>query len=214
MDLQVTKYVPGDKQFLKQRPAHPRYRMRYKLKKNRQRPNSKDIITKVTPVHSRDRLKRKIAAQKKEVQITKKVPPHIVIDSDDDVAQITKVTPVHPKYRRQRALKNAPKISVYKNVSEDLSYFSANIRVYETDKNRRKEAIFDKIIKQLPPNNDQYYIKYKNRNDMFTVKKEPAKRQVLKRKYTPSTTATTAANLVKKKCARLDRQRKKEVKRI
>ena len=39
------------------------------------------------------------AARKKGAQITKTVPPHIVIDSDDDVAQITKVTPAHPKYR-------------------------------------------------------------------------------------------------------------------
>ena len=49
------------------------------------------------------------------------------------------------------------------------------IRVNETDKNRRKEAIFDEIIKQLPPNNDQYYIKYNNRNDTFTVKKRTSK---------------------------------------
>ena len=102
------------------------------------------------------------AARKKESQITKTVPPHIVIDSDDDVAQITKVTPAHPKYRLQRALRNASKISVDKNVLKDLPYFSAKIRVNETDKNRRAEAIFDEIIKQLPPNNDQYYIKYNN----------------------------------------------------
>ena len=93
---------------------------------------------------------------------------------------------------------------------EDLLYFNTNIKVNETDKNRRKEAIFEEIIKQLPPNNDQYYTKYNNRNDTFTVKKEPAKRQILKRKYTPSATATTAANLVKKKYAKLDRQRKKK----
>ena len=113
MDLQVTKYVPGDVQFLKQ-SVHPRYRMRYKLKNNQQRPYDKDIITKVTPMHPRDRLKRKIAARKKEVLITKTVPPHIVIDSDDDAAQITKVTPAHPRYRLQRALRNAPKSSVDK----------------------------------------------------------------------------------------------------
>ena len=210
MDLQVTNYVPGDIQFVKQQPVHPRYRMRYKLKNNRQRPCDKDIITKVTPIHPRDGLKRKIAARKKEVQISKIALPNIVIDSDDDVAQITKVTPAQPRYRLQCALTNASKISADKNVLEDLPYSNANIRVNETDKNRRKEVIFDEIIKQLPPNNDQYYIKYNNRNDMFTVKKEPAKQRLLKRKYTPSTIATTAANLVKKKYAKLDRQRKKK----
>ena len=155
-------------------------------------------------MHPRHRLKRKIAAQKKEVQITKTIPPHIVIDNDDDVAQITKVTPAHPRCRLQRTLRNAPKISVDKNVLEDLPYFNANIRANGIDKSKRKEAIFDEVI------NDQYYTKYNNRNDMFTAKKEPTKRQVLKRKYTPSTSATAAANLVKKKYAKLDRQRKKK----
>ena len=56
------------------------------------------------------------AARKKEVQITKSVPPHIVIDSDDDNAQIAKITPAHPRYKLQRALRNASKISVDKNV--------------------------------------------------------------------------------------------------
>ena len=161
-------------------------------------------------MHPRDRLKRKIVAWKKELKIRKTVPPHIVIDSDDDVAQITKVTPAYPRYRLQHALRNALKISVDKNMLEDLPYFNTNIRVNETDKNRRKEAIFDEIIKQLPSNNDQYYIKYSNRNDTFTVKKEPAKRQILKRKYTPSMTATTATNLVKKEYSKLDRQRKEK----
>ena len=38
MDLQVTKYVPGNVQLLKQQPLHPRYRTRFKLQNNRQRP--------------------------------------------------------------------------------------------------------------------------------------------------------------------------------
>ena len=65
--------------------------------------------------------------QKKEVQITKTVPSHIVIDNDDDAAQITKVTPAHPRYRLQRALRNAPKISADKNVLEDLPYFNQTL---------------------------------------------------------------------------------------
>ena len=36
-------------------------------------------------------------------------------------------------------------------------------------KNRRKEAIFDKIIKQLPPNNDQYYIRGKKKEKKLTL---------------------------------------------
>ena len=88
---------------------------------------------------------------------------------------------------------------------EDLLYFNTNIKVNETDKNRRKEAIFEEIIKQLPPNNDQCYINYNNRNNTFIAKKEPAKWLVLKRKYMPSKTAATAANLVKKVYAKPER---------
>ena len=36
-------------------------------------------------------------------------------------------------------------------------------------KNRRKEAIFDKIIKQLSPNNDQYYIRGKKKEKKLTL---------------------------------------------
>ena len=86
------------------------------------------------------------AARKKEAQITKAVPPHIVIDSDDDNAQITKVTPAHPRYRLQRALRNASKMSVDKNVLEGLPYFNASIRVNETDKIEGKKQFLTKSL--------------------------------------------------------------------
>lgn len=151
-----------------------------KSRNKRNKPYDKDVqITKVAPSHTRDRLKRKIAQKAyndDEVQITKIVPPQ-------DELQITKVAPAHPRYRLQRALRNAPKTSINKNALEDLPDFNTNIKVDETDKIRRKEAIFDKIINQLPPDNDKYYIKHNKKNDTCTVKKDVKRRPVLKQKY-------------------------------
>ena len=153
-DVQITKVVPAKKRsdddddlrFLKKVPAHPRLRLRRNLR-NQNRLNDNDVeITKVRPSHPRDRLQR----------ITK---------NRSDV-QITKVRPSHPRDRLQRLTKNrSAKISLDKNVLKDLPYFNTQIKVNEADKNRRKEAIFDKVIKQLPPSNDQYYIKHDKKND-------------------------------------------------
>ena len=42
------------------------------------------------------------------------------------------------------------------DVLKDLPYFNAKIKVGEVNKIKRREATMDKIIKQLPPNNDTY----------------------------------------------------------
>ena len=73
------------------------------------------------------------------------------------------------------------------------------------NKLRRKEAIFDQIINQLPPNNDTYYINNNKKKDTFTVKKDVKRRPILKRKYN---SVAAAVNEVKKKYAKLDRRRK------
>ena len=58
--------------------------------------------------------------------------------------EITKVQSMHPRDRLQRAVrKKTPKISVDKEALEDLLYFNAKIKVDETKKLKRKEAIFD-----------------------------------------------------------------------
>ena len=118
---------------------------------------------------------------------------------EDGEVKFVKQVPDHPRYRLQRAIRDSTaKVSVDKNVLEDLPYFNKNIKVNEAEKNKRKEAISDEIIKQLPPNNDQYYIKYNKKNDSFSVKKEP-KRRPLKQKVTST---TVAANKVKNKYAK------------
>ena len=71
---------------------------------------------------------------------------------------------------------------------EDLAYFNTKIKVDGTNKLRRKEAIFDQIINQLPPNSDTYCIKHNKKKDIFTVKRDVKRRPALRRKYNSSIT--------------------------
>ena len=149
-------------------------------------------FVKQVPSHPRDRLKRmsrKMSRNQDDVQFIKYVPPPDVqfikqmpMHPTDRLERLVeggevkfvKQVPAHPRYRLQRAIRDSTaKVSVDKNVSEDLPYFNKNIKVNEAEKSKRKEAIFDEIIKQFPPNNGQYYIKYNKKNGSFSVKKEP-----------------------------------------
>ena len=106
----------------------------------------------VTPSHPRDRLHRKI--RNREV-------PYV------------KTNPAHPRYRMDRILRNEPaNIMVDADVLKDLPYFNAKIKVGEVNKIKRQEAIMDKINKQLPPNNDTYYIEHNRTTDSFRVRKD------------------------------------------
>ena len=55
---------------------------------------------------------------------------------------------------------------------KELPYFNAKIKVGELHKIKRREAIFDKIAKQLLPNNDIYYIEHDRKTDSFKLKKD------------------------------------------
>ena len=92
----------------------------------------------VTPSYPRDRLRRKIRNRNREV-------PYI------------KTNPAHPRYRMDCILRNRlANIMADADVLKDLPYFNAKIKVGEVNKIKRQEATMDKIIKQLPPNNDTY----------------------------------------------------------
>ena len=58
------------------------------------------------------------------------------------------------------------------DVLKDFPYFNAKIKVGEVTKFKRREAIMDKINKQLPPNNDTYYIEPNRTTDSFRVGKD------------------------------------------
>ena len=58
------------------------------------------------------------------------------------------------------------------DVLKDLPYFNAKIKVGEVNKIKRREATMDKIIKQLPPNNDTYQIEKNRTTDSLRVRKD------------------------------------------
>ena len=69
-----------------------------------------------------------------------------------------------------RILRNRPvNIMVDADVLKDLYYFNTKIKVGEVNKIKRREAIMDKIIKQLPTNNDTCYIEHNRTTDSFSI---------------------------------------------
>ena len=86
---------------------------------------------------------------------------------------MTNVGIVHPRDRMKRILRNTPaNILVDADVLKELPYFSAKIKVDELNKKKRSDTIIDKIIKQLPPNNDIYYVDHDRQTDTFRVRKD------------------------------------------
>ena len=63
-------------------------------------------------------------------------------------------------------------IEINADVLKELPYFNAKIKVDELNKIKRREVIFDKIVKQLLPNNDAYYIEHDRETDFFKLKKD------------------------------------------
>ena len=98
---------------------------------------------KKVPLHPRERLKRKNRL-KHEPELN-----------------YLKTVPSQPKDHLSRWLKNAPaNIVCNEEFLKEFAYFNKKIRVNETDKIKRREAIFDKILKQMGSENDKYYAKY------------------------------------------------------
>lgn len=105
-------------------------------------------------MHPRDTLKRK-KQLKKEPEV-----------------EYVKTVPVHSRDRVSRKNRNVPaKIFVQNQVLKDLPYFNIKIKVNEVVKNKRREDVFDKIIKQLPPNNDEYFIQHDKNINTYREKK-------------------------------------------
>ena len=116
-----------------------------------------DIVN-ITPSHPRDHLCRK--TRNKD-------------NKERDDLYITRVNPAHPRYRMRRILRNPPvNLEVDAEVLQDLPYLNANIKDGELNKAKRREAVFDAIIKQLSPNNDLCYIEHDRVTDTFKLKKD------------------------------------------
>ena len=155
-----------DVEFVKVNTFHPR---------DRPRRSVGDVkFIGLTSSHPRNRLRRRV--KKEDVKFLKKVPSHHryrLRRMVDQVATVTNVRPIHPRDRMKPILRNTlANISLDADFLKDLPYFNAKIKVDELNKKKRREAIMDKIIKQLPPNNDIYYVDHGRKTDTFRVRKD------------------------------------------
>ena len=158
-----------------------------------ERDNTDVVYLKTTPAHPRDRFQRK--ARQLLESIAKNVAKQI--EERDDMPIYVKTTPAHPRYRFQRKAKEQlktiakdvakqieekekrrlakikqPKVYLENEVMRDLPNFNTKIKVTKTSLIGRENQIYNSIIKQLPPNNDKYYIEYSEENDAYIVRKD------------------------------------------
>ena len=140
-----------DVEFLKQTPLHPQMSGEETFKNITKRKliqgskdQSKEIeYLKNVPLHPRKCLKRKNRLK------------------DEPELKCLKTVPSHPRDRLSRRLKIAPgNIVCDEEFLKEFPYFNKKIRVSETDKIKRRETIFDKILKQMGPETHEYYVKY------------------------------------------------------
>ena len=128
---------------MKKVPSHPRDRL-----KRLQRKDDGIVFMRKVSSHSRDRLRRGRTKQK------------IV---NNNVVFVRNV-PSHPRDRLTRLIRwqgnTRPKIKLDTNVLRKLLFFDGNIGVDEINRKKREKVIFDKSIRQLPPDNDIFYIEH------------------------------------------------------
>ena len=86
---------------------------------------------------------------------------------DEPELKYLKTVPSHPRDRLSRQFKNAPgNVVCDEEFLKEFPYFNKKIRVNETDKIKRREAIFDKTLRQMGAENDKYYVQYNQ--DLYT----------------------------------------------
>ena len=77
-----------------------------------------------------------------------------------------------PKRSFKQRLKIAPgNIVCDEEFLKEFPYFNKKIRVSEADKIKRREAIFDEILKQMRPETHKYYVRYNQDLDRYYIGK-------------------------------------------
>ena len=72
-----------------------------------------------------------------------------------------------------RRLKNKPaNLICDEEFLKEFPYFNRKIKVNETDKIKREEALIYKIVKKIPSDNDKWYVKYNRDSDTYYLGKE------------------------------------------
>ena len=135
-----------------------------------------EIFTNITEKKLIQRSKN----QSKEIEYIKKVLLHPRERlkcknrlKDEPKLKYLKTVTSHPRYRLSRRLKNAPANTMCnEKFLKEFPYFNKKIRVNERNKIKQREAIFDKILKQMRPENDKYYAKYNEDLDTYYIGKD------------------------------------------
>ena len=177
-----------DVEFIKQVPAPPRDRL--KRRKNTTNIRSRaNFIPKDTQLNASGRYLCKRKARTPGGEYTNKTIALEPPNKKEAEVEFIKQGPLHPRERykrRQKQLKleyeanqekfkkrepsylKWPKIVCDEEFLKEVPEFNFKIKVYERDKVKRREEIFDKIIKQIP-DNDKYYISYEPKSNSYLV---------------------------------------------
>ena len=167
----------NDVEFLKQRPVHPRDRLR-RIKK--------EVKKEILPTsHSLNLVKKKEAVKKKRKRkttttaaarvpkkITKKIKQELIDEYFNDQQNNVKFVTQKPVHPRNRKIKSQPKIRVDKSAKKYLNLNEFDIKfnnIQNLPKNDRVEYIFDQLISKLPQDNNEFSIKYDPKTDTFTI---------------------------------------------
>ena len=76
-----------------------------------------------------------------------------------------------------RRLKNKPaNIKCDEEFLKEFPYLDRKIKVNETDKIKRRQAIIYKTVKQIPSDNDKWCVKYNRDSDTYYIGKEDEKK--------------------------------------
>ena len=62
---------------------------------------------------------------------------------------------------------------------EEFTYFNRKIKISETDKIKRREAIIYATVKQIQSDNDKWYVKYNRDSDTYFIGKEDERKLLL-----------------------------------
>ena len=119
-------------------------------------PQGDELLTEINLVNERE-----TATINDDFNISPNTNGIEITNNNDDNTKVrfVKQTPQHPKQRSARMLRNkALTIEIDADVLENYPSFTTDINIDETDKNIKQEEVFDRIINQLPPDNDTVYI--------------------------------------------------------
>ena len=119
-------------------------------------PQGDELLTEINLVNERE-----TATINDDFNISRNTNGIEITNNNDDNTKVrfVKQTPQHPKQRSARMLRNkALTIEIDADVLENYPSFTTDINIDETDKNIKQEEVFDRIINQLPPDNDTVYI--------------------------------------------------------